>query len=140
MVRRTGGVRGSALLATLLLVALSGCTGGASSSTSSTASSSGASPSAAPSVDTAAPVQLQANSRFSRGLKINIDVAGVRLDVPPSGFSTWPDLLAPGAGRTPTICTCSLIPADLDRDGVQLSATFPPLPQGTSSVVVRLPG
>ena len=201
MVRRTGGVRGSALLATLLLVALSGCTGGASSSTSSTASSSGASPSAGPSVDTAAavqalvrqylpwrppavasvdgtvtalsgtvsrpaparleilqvqgtpsstvlrmrltsaaPVQLQANSRFSRGLKINIDVAGVRLDVPPSGFSTWPDLFAPGAGRTPTICTCSLIPADLDRDGVQLSATFPPLPQGTSSVVVRLPG
>jgi len=88
----------------------------------------------------ARPVRVRSTTEFSRGLKIHIDIAGLRLDVPSSRLSLWPDLYRQPPGTVPSACVCSAHPADIDPEGVQLSAAFPALPQGATSVVVRMPG
>lgn len=72
----------------------------------------------------------------TRAIALVDDAAGQRLQP----YTAWTLFTASGEPSLDASCACSDFPYLLDERAVPLSATFPPLSEGTDEVVVEFPG
>lgn len=85
--------------------------------------------------DDAPGVPLEA---FNRNRMITDDIRDVAVVDPVAGLRLQP--FVGGNSEPDAFCTCSTSPRGVTTNGLQLTATFPPLDQGTTTASVEIPG